>query len=127
MTVTDTGTTAGRAGATAGGALRITGVRKSYGGSRGVQDVSLDVAPGEFLTMLGPSGSGKTTTLNLVAGFLDPDAGSVELDGEELAGVPPHRRGPAVRRYRPRNRGIMGQLSPDILIGRHHQLRRLAE
>ncbi|RYE43459.1 MAG: ABC transporter ATP-binding protein [Hyphomicrobiales bacterium] len=76
-----------------GGALRITDVRKSYGGERGVDSVSIDVAPGEFFTMLGPSGSGKTTTLNLVAGFLQPDAGSIELDGRELSGVPPHKRG----------------------------------
>jgi putative spermidine/putrescine transport system ATP-binding protein len=77
----------------AGGELRISNVRKSYGGSRGVESVSIDVRPGEFLTMLGPSGSGKTTTLNLVAGFLDPDEGSITLDGKELSGVPPHQRG----------------------------------
>jgi putative spermidine/putrescine transport system ATP-binding protein len=76
-----------------GGELRIANVRKSYGNSRGVESVSIDVRPGEFLTMLGPSGSGKTTTLNLVAGFLDPDEGSITLDGKELSGVPPHRRG----------------------------------
>jgi putative spermidine/putrescine transport system ATP-binding protein len=76
-----------------GGELRITEVRKSYGISRGVESVSIDVRPGEFLTMLGPSGSGKTTTLNLVAGFLDPDEGSITLDGKELSGVPPHLRG----------------------------------
>ena len=76
-----------------GGELRISHVRKSYGNSRGVESVSIDVRPGEFLTMLGPSGSGKTTTLNLVAGFLDPDEGSIALDGKELSGVPPHRRG----------------------------------
>jgi putative spermidine/putrescine transport system ATP-binding protein len=76
-----------------GGALRIKDVRKAYGRHRGVESISIDVAPGEFLTMLGPSGSGKTTTLNLVAGFLEPDAGSIELDGRELAGVPPHKRG----------------------------------
>src|SRR5690625_7740923 len=43
--------------------------------------------------MLGPSGSGKTTTLNLIAGFLDPDAGRIELDGSELSGIAPHKRG----------------------------------
>jgi putative spermidine/putrescine transport system ATP-binding protein len=76
-----------------GGELRIANVRKSYGKSRGVESVSIEVKPGEFLTMLGPSGSGKTTTLNLVAGFLDPDQGSITLDGKELSGVPAHRRG----------------------------------
>jgi putative spermidine/putrescine transport system ATP-binding protein len=76
-----------------GGALRITDVRKAYGRHRGVETISLDVNPGEFLTMLGPSGSGKTTTLNLVAGFLEPDSGSIELDGRQLSGVPAHKRG----------------------------------
>ncbi|UPK75710.1 ABC transporter ATP-binding protein [Nocardioidaceae bacterium SCSIO 66511] len=76
-----------------GGALKIAGVRKSYGDQRGVEGISLEVEPGEFLTMLGPSGSGKTTTLNLVAGFLEPDSGHIELDGAELSGVAPHRRG----------------------------------
>jgi putative spermidine/putrescine transport system ATP-binding protein len=76
-----------------GGELRIANVRKSYGNSRGVESVSIDVRPGEFLTMLGPSGSGKTTTLNLVAGFLDPDEGSITLDGKEISGVPPQLRG----------------------------------
>jgi putative spermidine/putrescine transport system ATP-binding protein len=76
-----------------GGALRIIDVRKAYGRHRGVETISLDVNPGEFLTMLGPSGSGKTTTLNLVAGFLEPDSGSIELDGRQLSGVPAHKRG----------------------------------
>lgn len=75
-----------------GGELRLTDVRRSYGGQRGVDSVSIDVRPGEFLTMLGPSGSGKTTTLNLIAGFLETDSGSITLDGRELAGIPPHRR-----------------------------------
>jgi putative spermidine/putrescine transport system ATP-binding protein len=75
-----------------GGALHLTDIRKSYGAQRGVESIDLDVHPGEFLTMLGPSGSGKTTTLNLIAGFLEPDSGSITLDGKELAGVAPHRR-----------------------------------
>ncbi|PSL00901.1 putative spermidine/putrescine transport system ATP-binding protein [Murinocardiopsis flavida] len=77
---------------TLGGELSLTDVRRSYGGQRGVDSVSLDVRSGEFLTMLGPSGSGKTTTLNLIAGFLDTDSGSITLDGRELAGIPAHRR-----------------------------------
>lgn len=77
---------------TLGGELSLTDVRRSYGGQRGVDSVSLDVRAGEFLTMLGPSGSGKTTTLNLIAGFLETDSGSITLDGKELAGIPAHRR-----------------------------------
>jgi putative spermidine/putrescine transport system ATP-binding protein len=76
----------------AGGELQLVDVRKTYDGQRGVESVDLHVRAGEFLTMLGPSGSGKTTTLNLIAGFLDADHGSIALDGRQLDGVPPHRR-----------------------------------
>ncbi|MHA6631156.1 ABC transporter ATP-binding protein [Pseudonocardia sichuanensis] len=75
-----------------GGELNLHNVRKTYAGQRGVECVDLEVGSGEFLTMLGPSGSGKTTTLNLIAGFLDADEGSITLDGRELSGVPPHKR-----------------------------------
>ncbi len=54
--------------------------------------LSLRVERGACLVLLGPSGCGKTTTLNLVAGFLRPDAGSVWLDGQDITGLPPHRR-----------------------------------
>jgi putative spermidine/putrescine transport system ATP-binding protein len=54
--------------------------------------VSIDIAPGEFMTFLGPSGSGKTTTLNAIAGFLDVTSGRVLLDGEEVTDVKPHKR-----------------------------------
>jgi putative spermidine/putrescine transport system ATP-binding protein len=74
-------------------ALVVDGVRKSFGAQPVVQDVSLTVAPGEFLTLLGPSGCGKTTTLNLIAGFLRPDSGNIRLDGREVTDVPVFRRG----------------------------------
>jgi putative spermidine/putrescine transport system ATP-binding protein len=57
-----------------------------------VDDVSLDVAPGEFVTLLGPSGSGKTTTLRIIGGFIRPDAGRVVLDGRDLTKVQPYKR-----------------------------------
>ena len=79
--------------ATKPAALAIDGVCKSFGAQPVVQDVSLQVQPGEFLTLLGPSGCGKTTTLNLVAGFLHPDAGSIRLDGRTVTDVPVFRRG----------------------------------
>ncbi len=75
-----------------GGVLSIRQVTKTFGHVVAVDQVSLDVASGEFVTLLGPSGSGKTTTLQIVAGFVQPDAGSVSLDGRSLAGVPPYRR-----------------------------------
>lgn len=74
------------------GALKLESLAKRYGELRAVDDVSLDVRPGEFLTLLGPSGSGKTTTLKIVAGFSTPDSGRVILDGQDLTHVPPHKR-----------------------------------
>ncbi|MBU8540929.1 ABC transporter ATP-binding protein [Falsiroseomonas tokyonensis] len=74
--------------------VRFRGVSKSYDGRTPVvTDLDLDVSRGEFLTLLGPSGSGKTTTLMMLAGFEDPSAGSIELDGVRIDTVPPHRRG----------------------------------
>jgi putative spermidine/putrescine transport system ATP-binding protein len=74
------------------GALSLEGLTKRYGDLRAVDEVTLQVEPGEFLTLLGPSGSGKTTTLKIVAGFTPADAGRVVLDGRELTRVPPYRR-----------------------------------
>jgi putative spermidine/putrescine transport system ATP-binding protein len=75
------------------GALTLRGVSKLYGDVVAVRDVDLEVRPGEFVTLLGPSGSGKTTTLRIIAGFTQPDDGTVVLDGQDLTRVPPHRRG----------------------------------
>ena len=74
------------------GDLRIRGVSRSYGEVRALRDVSLDVAPGQFVTLLGPSGCGKTTLLRLVAGFERPDAGTISISGQDVTGVPAHRR-----------------------------------
>src|SRR5690606_30143003 len=57
-----------------------------------VDHVNIDIAPGEFLTLLGPSGSGKTTTLNMIAGFTDITSGAIRLGGRDVAPLPPHRR-----------------------------------
>ena len=57
-----------------------------------VAGIDLEIERGEFFTMLGPSGSGKTTTLRMIAGFEDPSAGTIELAGEEVSGVPPYDR-----------------------------------
>jgi putative spermidine/putrescine transport system ATP-binding protein len=73
-------------------ALRVAGLRKTYGDVVALQGLDLEVAPGEFFTMLGPSGSGKTTTLRLIAGFERPDAGTVELGGEDVTRRPPYQR-----------------------------------
>src|SRR5438270_13445921 len=73
-------------------ALRLQGVRKSYGSVVAVAEVDLTVKRGEFFTLLGPSGSGKTTLLRLVAGFERPDSGRIELDGRDVTGLPPFPR-----------------------------------
>ena len=65
---------------------------KGYGGAPAVDDVSLEVASGECIALLGPSGCGKTTTLRLVAGFLTPEAGHIELAGRRIEREPPYRR-----------------------------------
>jgi putative spermidine/putrescine transport system ATP-binding protein len=70
----------------------LTGLTKHYGEVVAVAGIDLEVAPGEFFTMLGPSGSGKTTTLRMIAGFEDPSAGTIELAGEDVSGVPPYER-----------------------------------
>jgi putative spermidine/putrescine transport system ATP-binding protein len=57
-----------------------------------VAGIDLEIAPGEFFTMLGPSGSGKTTTLRMIAGFEDPSSGAIELAGEDVSDVPPYDR-----------------------------------
>lgn len=68
-------------------------VEKTYDGRVNVvAALNLDIAPGEFLTLLGPSGSGKTTTLMMLAGFEAPTAGEIQLNGQSLASVPAHKR-----------------------------------
>ena len=72
--------------------VRLASVRKAYKDVVAVDQVDLDVAPGEFFTLLGPSGSGKTTTLRLIAGFEKPDRGVIELDGKDVTALPPFER-----------------------------------
>jgi spermidine/putrescine transport system ATP-binding protein len=72
--------------------ISVRDVRKRYGHVEAVRGVSIDIREGEFLTMLGPSGCGKTTTLRMIAGFEEPDAGTIHLRGEDVTDVPPNRR-----------------------------------
>ena len=72
--------------------IRLVDLLKRFGDFAAVDGVSLDIAGGEFFTLLGPSGSGKTTTLRLIAGFELPDRGRVELAGEDVTDRPPYAR-----------------------------------
>ena len=74
------------------GAVVLSGVTKYYGDQIAVDDLSLTVQPGEFISLLGPSGCGKTTTLRMIAGFEQPDAGDIRISGRPVRGVPPYRR-----------------------------------
>src|SRR3569833_1008780 len=73
-------------------AVRFEAVSKRFGALTAVDDVTLDIAEGEFFALLGPSGCGKTTLMRLLAGFEAPDAGRILLAGEDIAALPPHRR-----------------------------------
>jgi putative spermidine/putrescine transport system ATP-binding protein len=70
----------------------VAGVRKTYGDVVAVDGIDLKVGAGEFFTLLGPSGSGKTTTLRMIAGFEQPDAGTISLGGEDITREPPYSR-----------------------------------
>jgi sn-glycerol 3-phosphate transport system ATP-binding protein len=75
------------------GFIRLEGVAKRWGGSVGVEHVDLEIGRGEFVVLLGPSGCGKSTTLRLIAGLEAPSAGRMWIDGREVTGLPPSRRG----------------------------------
>lgn len=72
--------------------VSLCGVRKEYHGAVAVEQLDLDIRPGEFFTLLGPSGSGKTTTLRMVAGFERPTRGHIEIDGADVTKLPPYER-----------------------------------
>jgi spermidine/putrescine transport system ATP-binding protein len=73
-------------------ALTVERVTKRFGSVVAVDDVSLEIAEGEFFSLLGPSGCGKTTTLRMMAGFEEPDTGRIRLRGDDVTFVPPNRR-----------------------------------
>ncbi len=69
--------------------LKVSGLGKSFGGVKAVDGISFELAAGELLAMIGPNGAGKSTTFNMVNGQLRADAGSIQLDGQELIGLTP--------------------------------------
>ncbi len=74
------------------GGVRLEGVTKRFGAFEAVKEIDLEIADGEFFTMLGPSGCGKTTTLRMIAGFEQPTEGKVMIDGDDVAGQPAYKR-----------------------------------
>jgi spermidine/putrescine transport system ATP-binding protein len=72
--------------------LRVESATKAFDGAPAVRDFDLDIADGEFVSLLGPSGCGKTTLLRIIAGFEFPDAGRIILDGRDITATPPNKR-----------------------------------
>lgn len=72
--------------------VELRNIRKSYGGNLVIDNVSLSIEDGEFITLLGPSGCGKTTLLRMLAGFEIPDQGTIHIGGQDVTTVPPNRR-----------------------------------
>jgi spermidine/putrescine transport system ATP-binding protein len=75
-----------------GGSISIVGLRKDFDEVTAVDGIDIDIEPGEFFTLLGPSGCGKTTTLRMLAGFEQPTAGQILIDGVDVAQTPAHKR-----------------------------------
>ena len=72
--------------------VQLESVVKSFDGVTAVDGISLEIPAGSFFALLGPSGCGKTTTLRMIGGFEEPDAGSILLGGKDVVGLPPHKR-----------------------------------
>jgi len=95
-----------------GAAIAIHQASKRYADFVALDSIDLEINAGEFMTLLGPSGSGKTTTLNLIAGFTEPDGGSLTIGGKDVLGLPAHKR----------NIGVVFQhyaLFPHMTVGRN--------
>ena len=75
------------------GFLDLAGLERRYGDYYAVERLELSVGKGEFVSLLGPSGCGKTTTLQMIAGFIEPTGGRVVIDGQDMAPIPANRRG----------------------------------
>lgn len=105
--------------------LRVTGLGKSFGGLRAVQDIDLAIKAGEIASLIGPNGAGKTTFFNLLTGVYKPDKGEIDFSGERIDGRPPHwivRRGLARTFQNIRLFNHMTVLE-NVMVGRHCRTR----
>lgn len=92
MSTVDMAAPATTAPSSVAGSVELRSLTKTYGSAVAVDNLSLDVQPGEFLSLLGPSGCGKTTTLRMIGGFEFPDDGSIQISGQNVENLPPHKR-----------------------------------
>ncbi|MEN9645650.1 MAG: hypothetical protein RL238_2319 [Actinomycetota bacterium] len=92
MTDSTTSTTVAQESPGQRGSVELQGVTKRFGSMVAVDNLNLEVRPGEFLSLLGPSGCGKTTTLRMLAGFEQPDEGFIRISGQYVQGIPPYKR-----------------------------------
>lgn len=76
---------------TAAGALSVQSISKHFGGVQAIGHVSLDVSPGQLVSVIGPNGAGKTTLLNMISGFYHPNSGTISLAGHDVTHLAPHR------------------------------------
>jgi len=105
--------------------MSIGGLTKHFGGLIAVEDLGLDLFPGEILALIGPNGAGKTTTFNLIAGVFRPTAGSIALGGARIEGLPVHRiAAMGLMRTFQHNMPFAGMsLTDNILVGCHTHCR----
>jgi branched-chain amino acid transport system ATP-binding protein len=105
--------------------LRVERLSRHFGGLRAVQDVSIEVPPGQVFGLIGPNGAGKTTLLNLLSGFLRPSTGTIEFAGQRVDGAQPERIAAMGMRRTFQNVRLFGGLTvrENVVVGQHSHRR----